>query len=470
MTGRALILVLLIAGPGGTVQAGENSPGQSGTEFDAEPAQALELPAAAPADGSADVPTFAGSNDSSPFGGSIFDRPKLTGNWWGARDALFENGLTFDVSSTQFYQGVTSGGIDQIAKYGGRNDYLFNLDGGKAGLWEGLHLNLHGESRYGNDINEASGTLLVPPNIAMLFPLPAGTHTALTAVKFTQYLTDDLVVYAGKFNMLDELVQSFGAGRGVDAFMNTGLVFPVVLDRTVPYSTLGAGFSVMSGSRALFTLMVFDTHNTPTTSGFETFFTNGAVALSKLDIPVNPFGLPGHQGVEGTYSSGTYDSLRTIPYIDVNGLPSVTTTPIRGSWSVFYVADQALYVDPTNPSRSWGLFTNIGVADNDPSPIRMSASIGLGGSSPLVSRPLDTFGIGYSFVQPSTGLANLDPAFLPVRNDHALELYYNIAVTPWLRLTPDLQVLWPGIRNTPPPGPSSIDTTVLLGLRAKIVF
>lgn len=407
---------------------------------------------------------------SSPFAGSLFERSNLTGDWWGARESLRERGITFDVSATQFYQGITSGGINQEFEYGGRNDYLFNLDGEKAGLWNGLHINLHGETRYGTDINDSSGSLLVPPNIASLFPLPVGSPSALTTVKATQYLSDDVVIFGGKFNMLDELIQPFGAGRGVDAFMNTGLVFPVVLERTVPYSTLGAGFAILSGSRAVFTLMAFDPHNTPTTSGFESFFTNGAVVLSKLDIPVHPFGLPGHQGVEGTYSTGTYESLRTIPYIDANGLPSVSTASIRGSWSVFYMADQALYVDPNNPNRSWGVFTNIGIADNDPSPVRWSASFGLGGSSPLVSRPLDTFGIGYSFVAPSKGLKQLDPQFLPLRSDHAIELFYNMAVTPWFRLTPDLQILVPGIERTPPPGAQPIDTAVIVGLRAKIDF
>lgn len=418
------------------------------------------------------VPAFIVSEDppASSYSGTIFERSRLTGNWWAARDVLRENGMTFDFSSTQFYQGVTSGGFNQVFGYAGRNDYLFNLDGGKAGLWEGLSVNLHGESRYGDDINDDSGSLLVPPNIAMLFPLPTGTHTALTAVKATQYISDNVVVFGGKLNMLDELVQPFGGGRGVDAFMNTGLVFPVVLERTVPYSTLGAGMAVLNDSRALFTLMVFDTHNTPTTSGFESFFTNGIVALSKLDLPVYPFGLPGHQGIEGTYSTGTYTSLRSIPYIDANGLPTVTFGSVRGSWSVFYVADQALYVDPNNSKRSWGVFTNIGVADNDPSPIRWSASFGLGGSSPLVARPLDTFGIGYSFVEPSTGLKNLDPQQLPLRADHAVELYYNVAVTPWLRLTPDLQILVPGHKQTSPPNPMPVDTAVIFGVRAKINF
>jgi porin len=476
LLGRSLLLTLLLASTGRTVaQATEISHFGDAVKPEAETVEPLAPEPGAtidPADPHLVAPAFDYPDDPprSPFAGTIFDRPKPTGDWCGARDALLEQGLTFEISSTQFYQGVTAGGINRVFGYAGRNDYLFNMDAGKAGLWKGLYVNLHGETRYGNDINDDSGSILVPPNIGMLFPLPTGTHTALTAVKATQFLSENVVVFGGKINMLDELVQPFGAGRGVDAFMNTGLVFPVVLERTVPYSTLGAGLAVLSGTRAVFTLMVFDTHNTPTTSGFETFFTNGATTLSKLDLPVFPFGLPGHQGIEGTYSTGTYTSLRTIPYIDANGLPTVTFGTIRGSWSVFYVADQALYVDPNNPHRSWGVFTNIGLADNNPSPIRWSASFGLGGSSPLVSRPLDTFGIGYSFVEPTAPLKNLAPQLLSLRADHAVELYYNIAVTPWFRLTPDLQILVPDLVRTFPPGARAIGTAVIFGLRAKLDF
>ncbi|MFN0055366.1 MAG: carbohydrate porin, partial [Planctomycetales bacterium] len=356
---------------------------------------------------------------------TVFQRTQLTGRWWGARDALEERGVTLDVSATEFYQGVTAGGIEQEFAFAGRNDYLLKWDAEKAGLWNGLYINLHGETRFGNDINDASGAFLAPPNIAMLFPLPSGTVTALTAAKASQYVTESLVVYAGKFNMLDELVQPFGAGRGVDAFMNTGLVFPVVLDRTVPYSTLGAGMSVMQGDRAVFTLMVIDTHNTPTTSGFESLFTNGVTLLSKIDIPVTIGGLPGHQGVEATYSTGLYTSLATIPYIDAEGLPSLAFGTAQGSWSVFYAADQALYVDPANPARSWGVFTNIGLADQDPSPIRWSASFGLAGSSPWRARPLDRFGIGYSLAAPSAPLRSQFSPSLPLGTDHAVELFYN---------------------------------------------
>jgi len=304
----------------------------------------------------------------------------------------------------------------------------------------------------------------------MLFPLPTGTVTALTGVKFSQFLSEELLVFGGKLNMFDQLMQPYGGGRGVDAFMNIGLTFPIPLVRTIPYSTLGAGFAVLSQMQPVFSFMVLDTHNTPTTSGFEEFFTNGASLLSAVNVPLELFGLPGHQGIGGSYSTGTYGDLSPTAYFDPAIGPVVNFGSVAGSWAVYYSADQALYVDPQNPKRSWGLFTNIGAADNGPSPVRWSAGVGLGGSSPLASRPLDTFGIGYSFIDYSSPVKNLAPRLVPVANDQAIELFYNIAIAPWCRLTPDLQVLIPAKERTLPPNARSVDTAVVFGIRAKVDF
>ncbi len=32
-----------------------------------------------------------------------------------------------------------------------------------------------------------------------------------------------------------------------------------------------------------------------------------------------------------------------------------------------------------------------------------------------------------------------------------MELYYNVALTPWMRLTPDLQIIEPGLKNVDSP-------------------
>ena len=103
MRARALMLVLLLAASGFGVQAAEIARGPVVAQLETEPSEPMEqlgAPPIEPADRPVEMPALTYSNDPSPFGGSIFDRPKLTGNWWGTRDILFENGLTFDVSST----------------------------------------------------------------------------------------------------------------------------------------------------------------------------------------------------------------------------------------------------------------------------------------------------------------------------------------------------------------------------------
>jgi carbohydrate-selective porin OprB len=47
-------------------------------------------------------------------------------------------------------------------------------------------------------------------------------------------------------------------------------------------------------------------------------------------------------------------------------------------------------------------------------------------------------------------------------HDFGVEFYYNLAVTGWLNVTADLQVIHPALRG--------IDTSVVLGLRMKAEF
>lgn len=57
----------------------------------------------------------------SPYDGNLWERPVLLGNLWGARDKMAGSGLTFQASTTQFYQGITAGCVDQSFAYAGRN-------------------------------------------------------------------------------------------------------------------------------------------------------------------------------------------------------------------------------------------------------------------------------------------------------------------------------------------------------------
>ena len=185
----------------------------------------------------------------------------MTGDWCGLREQLRDHGFTFDISTTTYYQGVASGGLQETFRFGGRNDYLLNVDGQKAGLWQGLFINLHGETVYGDSVNLATGAV-VPVNIGRAHPVFFGTETALTAVKFTQALSENFVLFGGKINTIDNVQQPFMPGRGLDAgFMNAAFVWNPILGRTMNYSTFGAGAAVLAGGYPVFTLTVYDTND-----------------------------------------------------------------------------------------------------------------------------------------------------------------------------------------------------------------
>ena len=392
---------------------------------------------------------------------SLLTQSTLTGDWLGCRSHLTESGYSFDLSTTQYYQGVASGGLRDAADYGARNDYFLNVDGEKAGLWKGSFITLHGETRYGDSLNNDAGTLL-PPNLALALPRPNGTVNALTGVKFTQFLSEDMLVFAGKINTFDDFKQQLTGAGLTNGFMNTALMINPVVVRTIPYSTFGAGFAMLQNMEPVFTVAVFDTNDTSTTTGFDSFFDNGASIVSSVNLPTDFFGKPGHQGVTGIYSTGTYTNLSPSFYIDpVDGLV-VTSAPKEGSWALGYNFDQAFYVSPDDPRKRWGVFGNLGLADDNPSPVRWIANAGLAGTSPISGREADTFGAGYFYTGVSGALKNLAPVLLPLGNEQGAELYYNIAVTPWCHVTPDLQVLDPFRER--------VDSSVLLGIRAKIDF
>jgi porin len=119
-------------------------------------------------------------------------------------------------------------------------------------------------------------------------------------------------------------------------------------------------------------------------------------------------------------------------------------------------------VHPTDKTRSWGVFGNFGVSDGKPNPIKWSAIFGIAGSSPIPGRKQDTFGIGYYYLGYSDDFKEVARLVIPVRDERGLELFYNVGLTPWCHITPDVQVITPTL--------GLAQTSVVLGLRTKIAF
>jgi porin len=406
-----------------------------------------------------------------PLAGDFWSRLKLTGDWGGARSALAERGMTIDIYNTNFYQGLTSGGRRQGFDFGGRVDYLFHGDGEKMGLWQGLFIDLHAETRYGRDINRNSG-LIAPPNLAMNFPAAGSNITSITGLKLTQALSEQFAVYAGKLNTLDAFPLRFNpAGTTglpfLGGFQTSPLVFNPIAARTVPYSAAGAGFAILKDREPLFSMTVLDPEERAT-AGVENLFNRGVTLIPDLILQGKAFGRPAFLNIGGTYSTASYRTLDPTTYLDLfragqlgaalaNGGPTV-----RDSWSIYANGYQALWVDPCDEKRNWGLFAVGGISDGNPNPIHYNFSVGVGGRSMIPGRQLDTFGVGYYYLSLSDQLKRLTRPILPLQDEYGVELFYNLAVTPWCRLTPNLTIARPAENR--------LDTSIMTGVRLQLAF
>jgi porin len=397
--------------------------------------------------------------------GTILDQPKLTGNWWGARDILSAHGVELGINLSQFYQGVAAGGTERSFEYGGKVDYYLNLDGGKLGLWPGFSVTAHAETRYGNDINNIDGMFSFG-NFNMAFPKVDQDVTGVTALKLTQLLFDHLLLIAGKINTLDDFRLNFTGKNGLERFMNSAVVANIINARTIPYSTYGAGFSVFAEKGPQFTFLVRDPNNHPTTSDLDKLFANGALLTGTIRAPITPFGLAGTQVLGGNWSSRHYTSVDPSSWVNVPG-QGIVAGEESGSWAVYYNFDQYLWISSANTNTWLGMFGMTGLSDGNPNPIGWNATIGFGAGGLIPGREHDTLGLGYFHIGLSGDFQELlagppAPSGLAQRDEQGIELYYNAALTPWCHLSADLQIVTPSTRD--------LETTVLIGGRLKIDF
>ena len=115
-----------------------------------------------------------------------------------------------------------------------------------------------------------------------------------------------------------------------------------------------------------------------------------------------------------------------------------------GTWAMYYNFDQFLYETDKGAGQGVGLFGRFGASEGDPIPVQYFYSVGVGGKGLIPSRDLDQFGIGYyysSIDNPTLQRPFSTKSFL--RDEWGFEAYYNVALTPWLLLTPDVQVIGP---------------------------
>jgi porin len=407
---------------------------------------------------------------SRPYSGAFLDRSTLSGDWGGARNDLAAKGVTFDASLTQIEQGVVSGGKNGSWEYGGRGDLTANLDTQKLGLWPGGFLTVELEGNWENSVNGKTGALN-PPNTSQLFPLPIDNNVALPNLSFAQFVSHYLGFFAGKLQTVSTGdLNEFAHGKGDTQFSNLAFnINPVLL--VVPYSTLGAGAIVLptaDPNAAILNFSVLSATGKASTAGFDDM--DGPVLAGSGRVRTDFFGLTGHQLVGGLYSNKTYTSIdQRLGFVIENR----ALAKRDGTWAVFYNFDQFLYETDKSAGKGVGLFGRFGASEGNPNPNQYFYSIGVGGKGMVQSREFDQFGIGYYYS--SVNNPTLQHPFAVksfLRDEWGFEAFYNIALTPWMLLTPDVQVIGPSQRRqaTDLLTREYIATATVLGVRVQLIL
>lgn len=383
---------------------------------------------------------------------ALVKQPSLTDTPGGPKDQLRRFGIETDVWVTQFYQGIVADAFDRTARYGGKMDFFLRVDAEKLGLWKGLKVNAQYEHYFGRNLNRQD-LALVPVNAAQAFIERDGYHSALS-LSVTQEFGEHFSLTAGKFNMMTLASQTpLVGGGGLDSFMNRAFALPStgigvaspesVADRLIvaPPYLLGAAVGVKT-KLADIRLMVADPRNAQNPRVLERPFERGVGAGLMVTIPTEVAGLRGFHTFRAAYSNARGFDLDDIDLPARRArLFGVTK---KGFRFASYAIQQYFMQSESNPNIGWGLFTLVTLSDGNPNPVRWSMLVGLAGNNLAPGREDDRWGVGfyhYGLTQPL--IDGLAARRITRRSEGGVEAFYNFAITKWLRLSADLQIIDP---------------------------
>jgi porin len=375
---------------------------------------------------------------------SILTSQWLTGDWNGARKKAQDDGVDLNLELTQFGSGMTSGFGSHDWQYGGKVDLYATIDGAKSGLmWEGFSVSAHAEQNYDRSVNGFGGTL-IPTNTALAFP---GEELSDLSLSVRQKFSDVFSIRFGKLNIVDfAKATPLKGGGGIDTFMNTALAAPIT--GLLPPKVFGAFFNLDTKPLS-FALAVYDPVDATRRTGLYEPFREGVSFRFTATYAAAPFGLPGFYGVRALYSTTSGLDWRTVGELL---FPSTTSTALakRSGPHFFGLSmQQYLVTDADDPKRGWGVFGEIGVSDGNPTPQDWAGLFGFGGTSLVPERPMDRWGVAIFRNSISDEITRvLRPAARG--GEQGLEAFYNVAVTPWLHVSADVQFIRPFFRQTYP--------------------
>jgi len=416
----------------------------------------------------------------SDYTGDFWHRATLGGDLRGGRTRFYDDGLTVDAQLTQVYQGVASGGSTNghgHAQYNGLFEANLSLDTAKAGLWSGGLIYLTEMSSFGHPLQKQPGNLS-PINQTALYPRTYVDDSVLMEYYLAQALPFNTVVFVGRIDASNFLDQNSFACTSDSQFLNVSMNSNPLFGPFLTYSTYAALFS----TKVTDVLSLAYGAWTPGTQvgDYGGDWHNVGTAF----IPIFNYKAFGHPAM--TQVIAAYSTKDAIDYDNPRLLPGLATgnPPTKPDIWIVELSGEQYFWEPKGASvpqaeggrqegfhvatadfaksrPGAGVFYRFSYVPEDRIAYNVYASGGIGGRGVIPGRPYDRFGVGGYWLKESYDLNN-QPG-VPLGDETGFEAFYNVAVTPFIQLTFDVQ--W--IAGS---GKNSTDDAVILVTRLNTRF
>ena len=375
-----------------------------------------------------------------------FQSERLTGNWGGMRDRLYDQGYNFD-----FYYKVDawrnlSGGVQTGNRALDNLDMKMTVDGARAFGSDGTTLQVYLLNNNGGRVNDLAGTSGGIDNIEV------GTRSFKLYEAWIEqkFASGKISLLAGLHDLNSEfyvtdtsglfLNPTYGIGtemaatgdNGPSIFSNTSAAVRLAVHPTGAMYAQAAIFDGVPGSSK---------HPRGTHVDFND--KDGALLVGEGGIADDSIG---HFAI----GSWKYTARR----------PDQLTPGLREhSQGIYFMADKSVY---KNGDRDISAFARLGYTAGDVESFKSSWALGAVASGFIPGREDGQLGLAVSQAINSN---KFKAANAPVQNSETqLELTYSDKITPWLNLQPDLQY-------TVNPGTDpALDNAWTVGFRLSVDF
>jgi porin len=371
-------------------------------------------------------------------GGEIVDHlassPRLLGDPGGLRSELDRLGIELQLFYNQYLGWKPRGGVEPRDTKGHSGSYdLFALvDVEELAGWPGLDFLLHVKGQYDRNVNPDVGALSDPIDDAD-FDEPIYVDELWLEQAFFSDRASLRAGFLEQQTVYDRNAYANSEDRQfLSSFLDNNAVVPlpnglgaVVLARPLPWLELATGAA--------------DADNVPRHAGFDTAFDSWDSLTGYLELTLRARLPSAAGGLPGSYRLGMFVDGREKTVFGrrdpVTGRPEQERGHL-GAWASF---DQLVLRERPRSDQGLGLFARFGRADPDTNRIEWFWSFGLQYRGLLPGRDFDVLGAAvYEAIGSGRYRDEVNPDF---ERETGLEIYYQVALLPWLAVTPDFQYI-----------------------------